>query len=733
MNKKLLLSISSILLISLLILGVAPVAAETDDGALSLSFADLGLDEFTVLEGPYQTHSFQFQLPADWQLDDGAMLNLDVSAFFSLYLSIQGNEEVGKIFAGVLSVYLNDTMVESFVIEEDGDRSFEIALPIEILNASNGFVNLSFEWDSTQSCGDNISTYMLLNSTSNISLPYSMQSISPSLANLPQPFYTPLSLYQRGTAIVIPANPATEEISAAMAVAAGLTRASNGKLEAIVFSADQVNAANLSDYNLIFVGDFFNYSNLISSSILSEFNTKTSAQAISETDGVIASFQSPFNSGRILVAISGATPVAVQKAGQAFGSGSLLLHPDQSFSLVTDYLTGSTPDDSPDVFTLSDLGQNDLVFSKFGITEQEIVFDFPYGSSTSSGSYFDIYFNHSRLLDYLQSNMWVEINDVYISSLQFNDSNSDLSLARFVIPPTAVVGGRNVLTIGANLGARSVCADPREGDIWMQVFADSGFTMPRMDQSVAIRSAAQTSFPEMFLTTDDLNDTLFVVSDNNFQALQAAIKLSSFIGGRTSGNNSFPSAIMLSDASQENLANKNIVLIADLDDLGSDTPEILWSILPTNSSGELLSLVGGRTVYQLDETKDYGLLTLAALENDKVGLGIVSKGDDVISWTSNVLFNSNVLDNLSTDKFVIVQGPNAVLMDVESVSADALVDGTLPESETAEVVVDTGIDEAAEFIELQNSLIVVALTILGAILIVLLYFGYKDIVKNRWL
>jgi len=289
-----------------------------------------------------------------------------------------------------------------------------------------------------------------------------------------------------------------------------------------------------------------------------------------------------------------------------------------------------------------------------------------------------------------------------------------------------------VLTIGANIAARNICADPRSGDIWVQIFADSSFTMPRMDQSVAIKESAQTTFPGIFLTSGDLNDTLFVIADVNFEAWKAAIDISAFIGGYSPGNNSFPTAVFLRYLEDEAIADKNLILISDLDFLSSGSPELLWDILPVDSSGELFALVGGRTVYELDQNQDYGLLSLSELEGGKVGLGIVTKGANVIGWTSDVLLNARLLAKLSTENFAIVQGPNAVLMNVDTISEEELVDSTVPDEDDTEAVDDSEIVETATFVEAQNKLILSALFILVMILLVLFYFGYKDIIQNRW-
>ncbi len=732
MNKKLILSMCSLFIIAVLLFAAAPASAQTDEGSLTLSFADLGLDEFTVLQGPYQSHSLQFRLPADWDLEDGAQFKLDFTSFFSLYVSIQGNEEVQKVFAGALTVYLNGEHLESYVVEKEGDHSLEIALPAEYLKTQDGLVKLTFEWDSTHSCYQNISTYVLLGSDSSITIPYSQGTISTSLADFPQPFYAPLSISPSDTAIVIPTDANAEEISAAMAVSAGLGRYSHGALDVKVYHEGQLSVSALDDYHLIYVGDLTGFDALTGTGIQTQYGNKLAEHEIENTDGVVVSSVSPHNPAHLLVAVSGATPEAVLKAGQAFGSGQLLLDEDQNFSVVKDYLSGAIDTDTPEQFTLAILGQTDIVFSDFGISEIDIEFYFPQGSSTSSGAYIDVYFNHSRLLDYLQSNMWLEINGTYISSIQFNDNNADLSLIRFIIPPTAVVGGRNVLTIGANIAARNICADPRSGDIWVQIFADSSFTMPRMDQSIAIKASAQTTFPEMFLLSGNLNDTLFVISNDNFAAWKAAVDISSFIGSYSPGNNSFPSAVFVRDVKDEDLTDKNIILITDLDVLNSGSPEMLWDILPVDSSGELFALVGGRTVYELDQTQDYGLISLSELEGGKVGLGIVTKGTGVIGWTSDVLLNAQLLAKLSTEKFAIVQGPNAFLMDVETISEEALVDSTVPDGDDTEVVDDSEVDQAVTFVEVQNKLIITVLVILVVLLLVLIYFGYKDIIQNRW-
>jgi len=394
--------------------------------------------------------------------------------------------------------------------------------------------------------------------------------------------------------------------------------------------------------------------------------------------------------------------------------------------VIKEYLSGEAGAAVPEQFTLGDLGVSDILFSDIGTNELELEFFFPQSTSLSSGAYIDISYNHSRLLDYLISNMWVKINEIYVSSVQFNDNNADLSMARFIIPPTAVVGGRNVLTIGTRIAARNICADSREGDIWVQVFADSSFIMPRMEQGVSIKTTKENSFPEMFITTDDLEETVFVISEDNFDAWQAAVKISGFIGSQTPGNSSFARAAFLSEINEEIITNKNIILISELEDLSSSDPTTLWEILPIETSGEFYALVGDRSVYYLDEGQDFGLLSLAEFENGNAGLGIVTKGPDVISWTAEMLLNDQLLTNLSTKSFVIVQGPKAVLMNVETVYEEAIAERTLPEGLEAETEEEIEVDEALTYAKTRNRYVSAVLFVFLVVLLVLL----RDVIIN---
>ncbi len=729
MRKNLLVPNIIILVGSFLLISVFPAFAQADQNEVSLDFSELGVDEFTILQGPYQMHTLQFRLPSNWEFKDGAHLNLNFTTFFSLYVSIQGNEEVDQVFAGALSIYLNGKLLESHVVEQDGQQSLEVALPRDVLQSTHGLISLAFEWDSTHACYQNIFTYILLDNNSTIKIPYSKTSVSTSLADFPMPFYSPGSLFPRETGLVIPSSASADEISAAMAVSTGLERFSKGELSVKLFHEDQLDSSILDDYDWILIGDISEFGVLSGTDIPSQYNSRILGYEITEKDGVIASFVSPFDPSHLLVVISGDSDEAVKKAGQAFGSGEMLLNAEQNLVVIKEYLSGEAGAVVPEQFALVDLGVSDIVFTDFGTNKVEFEFVFPQGASLSSGVYIDINYNHSRLLDYLTSNMWVEINDVYISSVQFNDNNADLSMARFIIPPTAVVGGRNVLTIGTHIAARNICADPRAGDIWVQVFADSSFILPRMEQSVAIKLSKVNSFPEMFVTFDDLQETIFVISDDNFDAWQAAVKISGFIGSQTPGNSSFAGAVFLGEINEDIIADKNIILISEFEDLSSSDPPILWEILPIESSGEFYALVGDRSVYYLDEKQDYGLLSLAEFESGNVGLGIVTKGSDVVGWTADMLLNDQLLTSLSTESFVIVQGPQAVLMNVKTVPEEAMAERTLPEGLEAETEEETEVDEALTYAKTQNRYVSAVLFVFLAVLLVLLrevYINYKE-------
>src|SRR5258708_792115 len=94
------------------------------DPANEATFARLGSPE-TTLYGPFDAFTVFYNLPANWALQDGAMLVLDLSSFFNGAGGVdplaQNTLSGANVFTGSVAVVYNDQTIATLALQGNGD------------------------------------------------------------------------------------------------------------------------------------------------------------------------------------------------------------------------------------------------------------------------------------------------------------------------------------------------------------------------------------------------------------------------------------------------------------------------------------------------------------------------------------------------------------------------------------------------------------------------------------
>src|SRR6266540_6700525 len=114
-----------ILVCSTLIASAQPALAQTTPEEM-VNFSLLSQTEIG-LQGPLDTRSFRFNLPATWQLLEGGQLHLDFDVSFNDG-STAVNELSSHPIAGYLQVTLNNTPLGTITIDRSGKNSVDLAI-----------------------------------------------------------------------------------------------------------------------------------------------------------------------------------------------------------------------------------------------------------------------------------------------------------------------------------------------------------------------------------------------------------------------------------------------------------------------------------------------------------------------------------------------------------------------------------------------------------------------------
>lgn len=477
-----------VMFLSLLIgsagLGTGNVHAQESDPNELVTFTMLGQTEI-AMKGPAASTTVDFTLPADWEMTDGSELHLNVHVY-------SGQEDTGlpgnkRAVEGYLSVWLNDTWLQTVTFNQEGDYSFVIPIqPLSawVTNPRNALQSVRFYLEDAQTCemiqaalqnGIVSGINIVIQPTSYLVMPHTSASVPLDLRLFPYPIYQATFLPEKAV-LVMPSQPTEGELQAAFTVASVMGKLTGGKLPMTFTTADLLNAAALDDSQMIFVGKPSSFPQLAEASLPIPFNgTSFDDAQIAEEDGVLQLFASPRNPALSWLLVSGATETAIIKAAQALGSSTILPGASPNLAIVSSVQAQPQKTDSYDT-TLRDLGYGSLTLTGYGDRYATYWINVPADYKVSEGAYFDLIFANSALMNYEESGLIININDFFVGGIRYSDRTSTTTTYRFPLPAEALRTGENLLIVQSSQHATTPCV--AYTDIWLSISADSQFYIP---------------------------------------------------------------------------------------------------------------------------------------------------------------------------------------------------------------------------------------------------------------
>ena len=196
MFKKVIpLAIMLTLLLTVLGRNIPPAFAQSpvaETGILTLE--QLGESE-VYLDGPYDSSTVVFGLPADWSLTDSAQLDLNLST--ALVFASASN--TSALYGGLLTVKFNRQTVAILPLNSLGTIEQTITIPTELFVSprTDGRMELRFILDSGVSCLSNQQMNVVINKSTRLTFPYKQVRPSTDLIDFPYPIYQARGEYGR--------------------------------------------------------------------------------------------------------------------------------------------------------------------------------------------------------------------------------------------------------------------------------------------------------------------------------------------------------------------------------------------------------------------------------------------------------------------------------------------------------------------------------------------------------
>ena len=649
--------------------------AEANQGD-ALTLGDLGMIGELNLQGPYDSFTLEFTLPADWKLLPGAELQLDLTAFFSNLLVGQEQRDLGGVVAGALDVWLNDVALPKTMLQDNGQQKVTLPVPSEALQPDplSGLHRLVIQWDASASCDFNLATSLLLVNTSQFVLPHEVVGLPLNLADFPRP----LAQYNQAAApvyLVTPDKPGAAELQASLSLAAALGRLTGGKLDFNLIPAGQLTEAQRSTGHVVLVGKDGSFDTLLNEVDLPL--SAAGAEQPAEGDGALQMAVSPWNPARAVLVVGGASEEAVLKAALALGSGQLVTNEKGDVAVVRAVRAQTPPADYDDEQTLTDLGQKELTFSEFGAHTRQVNFELPAGISVGADAYLELFFNHSQLIDYLRSGIVVRVNDVAVGSVRLSDTTAGVSSVRMIVPPSALHTGVNRIDFQVDLVPRDVCADPRRGSLWVTIFPTTNLYLPKTSLPISSETLDNLgAYPLPLINDNELGSTLVVLPTADPAAWDVAADLLFNLGAHTAGRLSSPALLFAENADPAAMQGKNLLVVGQPSQLA--VLEQLKAVLPVPfaTGSDLPAGDAFRVEYNLTESAQLGFLEMTPLDGTLAYL-VLGNSDEGLRSAAAALQNDAQEQNLAQGNFAIVQGSRLVVENFAAAAAGETAAGDL--------------------------------------------------------
>jgi len=488
-------------------------ASPAEQQNADLTFYDFGMDFPMSLNGPASETSVQFNLPGDWEPVGNVVLNLQISAFFSSLVMPENPEAVSGMVGGNLSVFINGKQVQVFTLQQSGDQTLRVEFDTNrlVLPQAGGMNDLRIRWDATAACRMNLLTSVAILPESAIIFAYEEGQVTPSLSTFPVPFVIARSLKPMALDFILPDNSSSQELQAAMVLAAGFGQLSGGKQEVRFFYAGDYQPD--PDANIILIAG---NEHLAAPEILQL--GQLPAVSLNAGDGGLAIFKPTVSKFGLLVT---GDADGILKGAQMAAADQVIAVANETSVVVSDINPQPQMPASEDAF-LVDLGVGDVLLTHTGGLTRSFDFYIPAGEQARADSYFGLILSHSQQLDYLSSSLHVALNGQPVASIRLNDNTSVQNLFQLILPSSLIHTGRNTITIAAELYLLDMCAEPGADAAWLRVSGDSLLHLP-LERAVIDRSARLLAdFPGRLLSGTRLDNVRLLVASGDQGALASA-------------------------------------------------------------------------------------------------------------------------------------------------------------------------------------------------------------------
>ncbi len=668
-----------------------------------ITFGQLGLTD-TFLYGPYDSMAIYFSTPNDWQLSEGAIIQLTLSPSFTPG-KVPAGGEAPTYSNGILYVTYNGNASFQVGLSWTGENTYTFEIPSWAMKSSrqDGRQEIRLFLNAGTDCQDDGRTDVIVKSTSSIFLPHTYKTPDTNLAVLPKPFYLRSSFAPIPALVIIPDQPTANELQAALTTAAGFGRMTLGNLSLDLLNSSQVTVDMLSSSNLIFVGKAAVLPLLKEVALPAPNDGKQfAAKDANPDDGIVQVAVSPWNPSNVVLVVGGNSDLAVIKAAQAVSSGTLRPGSSPALTLVKDVLQSIEIASVADDRNLNDLGYSSVRLDGVGLQSTDIIFTVPAGQSANEGSYLKLDYNHSGLLDLNTSGLTVYLNGETIGSQNLSKDSASNATTQISIPADLVKQGTNALTIEVNLEPMDNCSLFAQDNLWAIFSSASLLHLPLESAATMTKPMANLGhYPYPFLSSPTLKTTTFVIPADQPAAWKTAAQIAMDLGRRSTGA-LVELSVVMGDAITEDVRQSQDLLIVGqasnlpvISELNPNLPA------PFEAGSNLATERAFRVVYNLPPEATIGYLELLASpwQPERTILAVLGSNPDGLTMAASALTTPALRSQLGGD-FAVVNGSQVLISDSRlqvgtgNISATVVPVESTPVTESPQIIQATVVPES---------------------------------------
>lgn len=676
----------TILILAVLVLtpssGMVSASVPAQDELNLFSLADLGVQSDLILKGPFDSQIIRFALPPNWELRDGAEMNLDISVFLFATDIEKGNVLDNNFTGALLDVYFNDGLQKSVPLLTAENVTYRIPISVSNLKPTRSddsyFITLVL--DAAIDCDlDFHKTTIVIKNSSYVILPHSEVSLELDLRRLPWPFYQERDNTNSPTLMVLPDTPTADEMQAGFAVMGTFGRMTSGKMSTNLLRYSELTEEQRANSGLVFVGKPSAFPILSDFALsLKVLNGEFSTAEIRDEDGVLQIVPSPWNSSKSIMLVSGVSDAGVVKAAQALSSGNIQTGITPNYAVVAEVnpfaLSSNGLVDpekpaptSPDL-TFDSLGYTPITMDSIGPNYFTFEFSIPPGQIPSENPYVEFRFSNSSLLDPVRSDFSVYLNDIIVGSVQLSEGTSSYTTAKIDLPASVLRFGLNRLDVVVSMLPRDECSVLVFSGLWTTIFPDSFIHLPLIPSPENIATFQDLkSYPYPFASDSSFRNTTFIVSRNNPASWHIAAKIAYDLGARVDGS-LVGYEVAFDDEIPEQAKLGHVILVGEPRDL--TVLDELSPAMPARfeAGSNIAVLETQMVIYRVSDQKSLGYLEIfvSPWSKDAAMLGVFGTNLAGLEHALNSIIDFQVRETLSGNFSTYDGGNRAIVIDTRT-------------------------------------------------------------------